>query len=132
TSRAASRTRGCAVPLSSAARRSARLSSSAATASAVSSRLSRPSARLTPKEQCPTACSWPERRHERMTPLAAILMFTALAIPASPRPAPLDQGYRHMYNLDFGAAHRVFAAWENTHPQHPMGADRNAAADRIA
>jgi hypothetical protein len=40
----------------------------------------------------------------------------------------LDNGYRDMYNLQFGEAHRAFAAWEQQHPQDPMGPASDAAA----
>jgi hypothetical protein len=41
---------------------------------------------------------------------------------------PLDVGYRQMYNLDFGGAHRTFHDWEQSHPQDPMGPVSDAAA----
>jgi hypothetical protein len=40
----------------------------------------------------------------------------------------LDQGYSAMYNLNFDAAHRSFAAWERAHPDDPMGPASDAAA----
>lgn len=43
-------------------------------------------------------------------------------------PAFLDQGYRHMYNLEFEEAHRSFEAWEKLHPEDPMGPVSDAAA----
>jgi len=42
--------------------------------------------------------------------------------------ATLDQGYRHMYNLQFDQAHSVFRAWQTAHPDDPMGAVSDAAA----
>lgn len=42
--------------------------------------------------------------------------------------SPLDTGYRDMYNLQFGQAHRAFAAWEHEHPQDPLGPASDAAA----
>ena len=62
-----------------------------------------------------------------MTPLTAALMLTVFTIPAAAQPTPLDQGYRHLYNLNFTAAHRAFADWEKTHPDDPMGAVSDAA-----
>jgi hypothetical protein len=42
--------------------------------------------------------------------------------------APLDRGYRDMYNLDFAAAHAEFGGWMKTHPEDPLGAASDAAA----
>jgi hypothetical protein len=63
-----------------------------------------------------------------MTPLTAALMLSAFTVPAAAQPTLLDQGYRHMYNLNFTEAHRAFADWEKTHPDDPMGAVSDAAA----
>jgi len=43
-------------------------------------------------------------------------------------PSTLEVGYRQMYNLDFDSAHQTFAAWEQTHPEDPLGPVSNAAA----
>src|SRR5262245_23618103 len=43
-------------------------------------------------------------------------------------PESLDTGFRHMYNLDFAAAHKTFEAWKELHPDDPLGAASNAAA----
>jgi hypothetical protein len=40
----------------------------------------------------------------------------------------VESGFRQMYNLDFGEAHKTFAAWERDHPKDPMGTVSNAAA----
>ncbi|MGH3851521.1 MAG: hypothetical protein ACRDRT_17835, partial [Pseudonocardiaceae bacterium] len=40
----------------------------------------------------------------------------------------LDQGYKQMYDLQFGAAHRDFARFEQAHPENPMGPASDAAA----
>ena len=40
----------------------------------------------------------------------------------------LIDGYRSMYDLDFGAAHQKFASWKQAHPNDPMGPVSNAAA----
>jgi hypothetical protein len=61
-------------------------------------------------------------------PLTTVLMLSALATPAATQPTLLDEGYRHMYNLDFAAAHRAFGDWEKTHPGDPLGAVSDAAA----
>ena len=42
--------------------------------------------------------------------------------------SPLDTGYRDMYNLRFGQAHQDFAAWEQLHPEDPLGPASDAAA----
>src|SRR5580698_9005268 len=46
--------------------------------------------------------------------------------PASP--ATLDSGFRFLYDLDFEHAHQAFAAWQQQHPDNPMGAAGEAAA----
>ena len=43
-------------------------------------------------------------------------------------PASLDSGFCQMYNLNFQAAHKTFEAWQEVHPQDPLGASSNAAA----
>ena len=40
----------------------------------------------------------------------------------------LDLGYRNMYNLEFGEAHKTFAAWKQAHPEDPMGPVSDGAA----
>ena len=40
----------------------------------------------------------------------------------------LAAGYCQMYNLQFPAAHEVFAVWQRLHPQDPMGPVSDAAA----
>jgi hypothetical protein len=42
--------------------------------------------------------------------------------------SPLDLGFRQMYNLQFEEAHRTFNAWEQLHPDDPLGPTSNAAA----
>jgi hypothetical protein len=61
----------------------------------------------------------------------AIVLLFALLTGASPAPTaanPLDDGYRQMYNLEFGAAHKSFADWEREHPDDPFGPASDAAA----
>jgi hypothetical protein len=41
---------------------------------------------------------------------------------------PLEEGYRAMYNLQFDLAHRLFAQWEQAHPEDPLGPVSDAAA----
>jgi hypothetical protein len=40
----------------------------------------------------------------------------------------LDSGYENMYNLQFAAAHQIFARYQQSHPDDPMGPVSNAAA----
>jgi len=42
--------------------------------------------------------------------------------------AGLDDGYRAMYNLEFDAAHRTFAAYARAHPEDPLAPASDAAA----
>lgn len=58
-----------------------------------------------------------------------VLLFTGAALAATPPPAlSLESGYTQMYNLQFGAAHTIFAQWEQSHPDDPMGPVSDAAA----
>ena len=43
-------------------------------------------------------------------------------------PDSIEAGYRQMYNLDFESAHRIFRAWERTHPDDPLGPSSDSAA----
>ena len=43
-------------------------------------------------------------------------------------PTTLDAGYRDMYNLQFGEAHRAFEQWQQVHPDDPLGPVSDAAA----
>jgi hypothetical protein len=50
-------------------------------------------------------------------------------ISASLRPsAPLDLGFRQMYNLEFGDAHNTFEAYVKAHPDDPFGPTSDGAA----
>src|ERR1035438_10711623 len=63
-------------------------------------------------------------------PLRTLILpccLCALAAAASAE-TPLEVGYRQMYDLQFAAAHRTFADWQNTHPDDPMGPASDAAA----
>ena len=40
---------------------------------------------------------------------------------------PLDRGFQMMYNLDFDHAHGIFVAWEQSHPDDPLGPTADAA-----
>ena len=43
-------------------------------------------------------------------------------------PSDLNRGFQQMYNLDFGGAHATFLAYQQAHPEDPMGHVGNAAA----
>ena len=43
-------------------------------------------------------------------------------------PHDLEHGYQQMYNLDFSGAHATFLAYQQQHPEDPMGHVSNAAA----
>jgi len=55
-------------------------------------------------------------------------MAAAVAAPAWCTETQLEQGYRHMYNLEFVEAHRSFAEWHSLHPDDPMAPTSDAAA----
>src|SRR5580704_14230913 len=54
--------------------------------------------------------------------------FLAAAPIERMQPTLLDQGYRHMYNLEFAAAHQSFQEWARQRPDDPMGPVSDAAA----
>lgn len=62
----------------------------------------------------------------------AALIFLTFSARITGQPTLLDQGYRHMYNLQFSAAHRAFGEWEEKHPNDPMGPASDAAASLFA
>jgi hypothetical protein len=53
-----------------------------------------------------------------LSPLGGVLSATA----------PLDQGYRQMYDLQFDGAHRTFQNYEQAHSEDPLGPTSDAAA----
>jgi hypothetical protein len=62
---------------------------------------------------------------------AALSCGMAMAAPNLTEPAlnpVIDRGYRQMYDLNFGDAHKTFAQWEREHPDDPLGPVSNAAA----
>jgi hypothetical protein len=61
--------------------------------------------------------------------IASLLLAyqAADAAPLSEETA-LDVGFRHLYNLDFPAAHHTFENWQALHPEDPLGAAANGAA----
>jgi hypothetical protein len=54
--------------------------------------------------------------------------FLAAATIGRSEPTLLDQGYRHMYNLEFVEAHQSFQEWERLKPDDPLGPVSDAAA----
>jgi hypothetical protein len=57
-----------------------------------------------------------------------LILCAAGAGPAWCTETPLEQGYRHMYNLEFDRAHASFAEWQQMHPEDPLGPVSDAAA----
>lgn len=60
--------------------------------------------------------------------MMSLLCSAGLIFACAARADLLDQGYSAMYNLNFDAAHRAFAAWEQAHPDDPMGPVSDGAA----
>src|SRR5262245_46975573 len=63
--------------------------------------------------------------------LACVLVFLQHAhagTDAGEGELSLDTGFHHLYNLEFESAHKTFEAWQELHPDDPMGAASNAAA----
>jgi hypothetical protein len=58
----------------------------------------------------------------------AVAVALAAAAPEPAGEAPLDQGYREMYNLRFDEAQRIFAGYQRANPKDPMGPVSEAAA----
>jgi hypothetical protein len=58
---------------------------------------------------------------------AALLLSWPVACQAQ-ESVSLDAGYRDMYNLEFGSAHRIFHAWAQAHPDDPVAPASDAAA----
>jgi hypothetical protein len=54
--------------------------------------------------------------------------FFAAASLGFGQPNALDEGYRHMYNLEFREAHKIFQEFEKQNPDDPMGPASDAAA----
>ena len=57
----------------------------------------------------------------------AVAVLCAAAADLSVSVPPLDRGFHLLYNLDFGGAHNVFASYEQTHPEDPLGPTSDAA-----
>lgn len=62
--------------------------------------------------------------------LLAVLGWTVILASGADIPSPvppLDQGFHLLYQLNFPEAHQVFAAFEQEHPDNPMGPACEAA-----
>lgn len=55
------------------------------------------------------------------------LAATAADLPRIVLVTPLEHGFSGLYNLDFAGAQKDFAAWEQLHPDDPMGPVSEAA-----
>jgi hypothetical protein len=56
-----------------------------------------------------------------MTRLLSLITVLFLANPSAHPRTPIEQGFDHMYNLDFSDARRAFDLWESARPEDPMG-----------
>jgi hypothetical protein len=61
--------------------------------------------------------------------VASVILFavTSFAADVSFALPPLDHGFQLLYNLDFDHAHTIFTAWQQSHPDDPMGPTCDAA-----
>ena len=64
----------------------------------------------------------------RLSNLVIALLMSISAVAQSPAATLLDDGYRDMYNLQFGDAHQAFQKWQQAHPEDPLGPASDAAA----
>jgi hypothetical protein len=64
-----------------------------------------------------------------LTLYLAILTLSTISLAADvTAEESLLDGYRSMYDLNFGAAHQKFSSWKQAHPDDPMGPVSNAGA----
>ncbi|MGC1450468.1 MAG: hypothetical protein WA830_10560 [Candidatus Sulfotelmatobacter sp.] len=54
-------------------------------------------------------------------------MARAVEVPRAAAISPLDRGFSGLYNLDFAGAQKDFAAWQQQHPDDPVGPVSEAA-----
>jgi hypothetical protein len=59
--------------------------------------------------------------------LLAVVSSLVFATSASYSLPPLDHGFQLLYSLDFDRAHNIFAGWEQSHPDDPLGPTFDAA-----
>ncbi len=70
------------------------------------------------------------RPTQMVSAAAAATLFFCLTLPAlasKPVDTSLDRGFRLLYDLDFDHAQQVFSAWEQAHPDNPVGPVAEAA-----
>ena len=68
---------------------------------------------------------------DRILILGILTAVAAAAAPTIAEPSTnpvIDRGFRQMYDLNFGDAHKTFEQWERDHPEDPIGPVSNAAA----
>jgi len=70
--------------------------------------------------------------HSALKIRVCIATLTLLGIPSFAADVsfalpPLDHGFQLLYNLDFDHAHTIFTAWQQSHPDDPMGPTCDAA-----
>jgi len=63
----------------------------------------------------------------RLFAVVSLLVTVAAGADNAPLPPSLDQGFHLLYQLNFPEAHQVFAAWQQEHPDNPMGPACEAA-----
>jgi hypothetical protein len=64
--------------------------------------------------------------HKRFAVVLMLMFLPAYIANASP-PADIERGFQSMYNLEFDQAHQDFSAWEQLHPDDPLGPVSQAA-----
>jgi hypothetical protein len=72
-----------------------------------------------------------EKMHATVIPILFLALAQIHPTPAGNSlalSAPLDVGFRQMYNLQFDDAHRTLQAYEQSHPEDAMGPTAHAAA----
>ncbi|HEX5243357.1 MAG TPA: hypothetical protein VFW23_08880, partial [Tepidisphaeraceae bacterium] len=69
----------------------------------------------------------PRRQIELGFVAISLLSLPLSAATATLSVPPLDHGFQLLYGLDFEAAHGVFAQWEHSNPDDPMGPTCDAA-----
>jgi hypothetical protein len=68
------------------------------------------------------------RRYPGIVLVAVLLLPLSSALAQASPATLLDEGYRDMYNLQFGPAHQAFQQWKQSHPEDPIGPVSDAAA----
>jgi len=63
---------------------------------------------------------------------AMLMLLGCASFASSPKETAaqpnIERGFQQMYNLDFGTAHNTFRAYQQAHPEDPVGYVANAAA----